>query len=190
MPRKPAVSQSGPATPTATDLARLAAQAGQAGASDDTAMAHRTATDIARALARHGASGDLPDGFTARKVTLDLPDTPRRIQASLPRVLMDPSLSPRGETAGGGSEANTAPRAGLPTSEPPAVEIQSPDDLGLLIRKARERRNQSQQNFADLAGVGRRFVSELENGKATLELGKVLKVMRAAGLSIFARNPP
>jgi y4mF family transcriptional regulator len=187
MPRKPADSLPGPATPTATDLARPAAQAG---ASEDTAMALRTATDIARAIARHGASGDLPDGFTAHKVTLDLPDTPRRIQASLPHVLMDPDLRPRNETAGGESEAKTAPRAGRSTSEPPAVEIRSPDDLGLLIRRAREKRNQSQQNFADLAGVGRRFVSELENGKATLELGKVLKVMRAAGLSIFARNPP
>lgn len=190
MPRKPAVSQSGPATPTATDLARLAAQAGQAGASDDTAMAHRTATDIARALARHGASGDLPDGFTAHKVTLDLPDTPRRIQASLPRVLMEPYRGPQDESAGVVSEPRAAPKAVLPTSELPGIEIKSPEDLGLLIRKARERRDQSQQNFADLAGVGRRFVSELENGKATLELGKVLKVMRAAGLSIFARNPP
>jgi y4mF family transcriptional regulator len=88
------------------------------------------------------------------------------------------------------SEPKTAPRASLPTSELPNIEINTPEDLGLLIRKARERRNQSQQSFADLAGVGRRFVSELENGKATLELGKVLKVMRAAGISIFARNLP
>jgi HTH-type transcriptional regulator/antitoxin HipB len=62
----------------------------------------------------------------------------------------------------------------------------SSSDLGNLVRKAREDRKLSQQSFADLAGVGRRFVSELENGKATLELGKVLKVAHAAGISLFA----
>jgi HTH-type transcriptional regulator/antitoxin HipB len=64
--------------------------------------------------------------------------------------------------------------------------VMSSSDLGNLVRKAREDRKLSQQSFADLAGVGRRFVSELENGKATLELGKVLKVAHAAGISLFA----
>jgi len=58
--------------------------------------------------------------------------------------------------------------------------ITSPADLGRLVRAARKRRDFSQQQFADLAGVGRRFLSELENGKPTLELGKVLKVAGAA----------
>ena len=188
MPRKPAETQPSPATPTATELARLTAQAG---ASNDIAKARQAATDIAKAVSHHGhgVSCDLPNSFTAPKVTLDLPDVTRMIQASLPRVLMDPYLRPRDESAAVVSEVKTAPRGGLPTNELPSIEIKSPDELGLLVRKARERRNQSQQSFADLAGVGRRFVSELENGKATLELGKVLKVMRAAGISIFAQNP-
>ena len=213
MPRKPSESQPSPATPTATELAHLAAHAGavqtsvnqratinvpvdgiekairKQTASNDLAKAHQPATDIARAVSRHGVSSDLPDSFTVPKVNLNLPDTTRIIQASLPRVLSDSYLSPQDESAGVVSEPTIAPRTDLPISELPSIEIKSPDDLGLLIRKARERRNQSQQSFADLAGVGRRFVSELENGKATLELGKVLKVMRAAGISIFARNP-
>ncbi len=44
----------------------------------------------------------------------------------------------------------------------------------------------SQQQFADLAGVGRRFLSELENGKATIELGRTLLVTAAAGVDLFA----
>jgi y4mF family transcriptional regulator len=64
--------------------------------------------------------------------------------------------------------------------------IMTSTDLGGLVKQARERRNLSQQTFADLAGVGRRFVSELENGKPTLEFDKVAKVARAAGLSLFA----
>lgn len=178
MPGKPAESHPNPATPSATELARLAAQAGAA-----QSLARPTATIT-------GPSSDPPRSVTVPKVNLNLPDTTRMIQASLPRVLTDPYLRPQDESAGVVSEPKTAPRNGLPTSELPGIEVKSPEDLGLLIRKARERRNQSQQSFADLAGVGRRFVSELENGKATLELGKVLKVMRAAGISIFARNPP
>jgi HTH-type transcriptional regulator/antitoxin HipB len=42
--------------------------------------------------------------------------------------------------------------------------------------------------FADLVGVGRRFISELENGKATLELGKVLQVASATGIDLLARR--
>ena len=46
----------------------------------------------------------------------------------------------------------------------------------------------SQANFADLAGVGRRFLSELEAGKPTLEIGKVLLVLTAAGIELVARD--
>ncbi|KJF71463.1 MULTISPECIES: type II toxin-antitoxin system Y4mF family antitoxin [unclassified Rhizobium] len=61
-------------------------------------------------------------------------------------------------------------------------------DLGRMVRRLRESRKLSQQEFADLAGVGRRFLSELENGKPTLEFEKVLQVARAAGISLFARG--
>jgi transcriptional regulator with XRE-family HTH domain len=45
----------------------------------------------------------------------------------------------------------------------------------------------SQGEFAAHAGVGRRFVSELECGKASLEFDKVLACAAAAGVDIFAR---
>ncbi len=66
--------------------------------------------------------------------------------------------------------------------------IEAASDLGRLIRIARQDMRLSQQQFADLAGVGRRFVSELENGKSTLEFGLVLQVCRAAGIDINARR--
>jgi y4mF family transcriptional regulator len=68
-----------------------------------------------------------------------------------------------------------------------AIPIASAHDLGQLVREARERRKLSQQAFADLAGVGRRFISELENGKATLEFDKVLQVASACGIDVQAR---
>ncbi|WP_332819957.1 helix-turn-helix transcriptional regulator [Sphingopyxis sp.] len=59
-------------------------------------------------------------------------------------------------------------------------------DLGALVRKARLQLGFTQQSFADLAGVGRRFVSELESGKPTLEADRVLRCCAAAGIDIFA----
>lgn len=59
-------------------------------------------------------------------------------------------------------------------------------DLGVLVRQAREALGQSQAVFASGAGVGRRFLSELESGKPTLEIGKVLAVCQAAGVLVLA----
>lgn len=69
-----------------------------------------------------------------------------------------------------------------------SAEITSASDVGLLIRAARKRMKLSQQAFADSAGVGRRFVSELESGKPTLEFDKVLRVCASAGVDLFAAD--
>lgn len=65
----------------------------------------------------------------------------------------------------------------------PAV-VRSSEQLGLAVAEARKGRGYSQQQFADLAGVGRRFVSDLENGKSTAEIGKVLQVLTALGIDM------
>jgi len=69
-----------------------------------------------------------------------------------------------------------------------SLAIRSAHDLGQLVRETREQRKLSQQAFADLVGVGRRFISELENGKATLEFDKVLQVASASGIDVLARQ--
>jgi y4mF family transcriptional regulator len=60
--------------------------------------------------------------------------------------------------------------------------------MAQLVRSAREASGKSQADFAALAGVGRRFLSELENGKPTLEIGKVLQVLSAAGIDLYVRK--
>lgn len=62
--------------------------------------------------------------------------------------------------------------------------VRSSEELGLVVARARKGRGYSQQQFADLAGVGRRFVSELENGKPSAEIGKVLQVLTALGIDM------
>ncbi len=66
--------------------------------------------------------------------------------------------------------------------------ILSPIDFGACLREARKAMGMTQQQFADAAGVGRRFVSECESGKPRLEFGKVIQVASAAGIDLLARR--
>lgn len=95
-----------------------------------------------------------------------------------------PKMTPQGSFA---QDTRVRPAHG---SETDVIPVASAQMLGALIRRAREERGLSQIKLADLAGVGRRFVSELENGKSSLEFDKVLQVAAAAGVSLIARGQP
>lgn len=69
-----------------------------------------------------------------------------------------------------------------------AVSLKSPKDLGAYVRAARKSAGLKQQELADLACVGRRFLSNLENGKATLEFGKLMKVCDLVGIDLVAKR--
>ncbi|NCO52875.1 MAG: helix-turn-helix transcriptional regulator [Deltaproteobacteria bacterium] len=66
-------------------------------------------------------------------------------------------------------------------------------DIGRVIRHKRREVGAQQETAAGLAGVGTKFLSQLENGKETAELGKVLQVLKAMGLEIYifprSQNP-
>lgn len=64
------------------------------------------------------------------------------------------------------------------------ITVKTPQDVGNLVRAARKRSGLTQQQFADLCGVGRRFLSECESGKSRLELGKVMHVLNGAGIDV------
>ncbi len=66
----------------------------------------------------------------------------------------------------------------------PFGNISSAQDLGRCVRAQRKIQGATQTEFAAMCGVGTRFISELENGKATMELGKVLQVIQCLGLQI------
>ena len=66
----------------------------------------------------------------------------------------------------------------------PHGNILSPEDIGNLVRAKRKSQAANQAEFASLCGVGVRFISELENGKSTVELGKVLQVLKCLGLEV------
>ena len=66
----------------------------------------------------------------------------------------------------------------------PYGNISTSDDLGSLIRAHRKAQLATQAEFAALCGVGVRFISDLENGKPTIQLSKVLHVLRCLGLDL------
>jgi y4mF family transcriptional regulator len=78
------------------------------------------------------------------------------------------------------------PSAPVPSDNPAksVIAISSVADIGQRVRQARLGMNMTQQRFADMAGVGRRFLIELEHGKASLEIGLVLAVCQAAGIKL------
>lgn len=57
--------------------------------------------------------------------------------------------------------------------------------LGRLIRARRKASGVTLAQAAGLAGVGIRFLSELERGKATASIGKTLHVLERFGLELY-----
>ena len=67
----------------------------------------------------------------------------------------------------------------------PYGKVGDTKQLGAAIRKKRKAIGMRQAELASLARVGVRFLSELENGKASAEVGKVLVVLRRLGLDLL-----
>jgi len=58
-------------------------------------------------------------------------------------------------------------------------------NIGAAIRKKRKEDGLTLADAAALCGVGYRFLSDLENGKPTVQMGKVLQVLTALGLDLY-----
>jgi HTH-type transcriptional regulator / antitoxin HipB len=65
---------------------------------------------------------------------------------------------------------------------PHSVRITSSAELGRALRSARRARRLRLEDVALGAGVGVRFVSELERGKPTVRLAETLRVLASLGL--------
>ena len=67
--------------------------------------------------------------------------------------------------------------------------INSSKMLGRKIRQLRREQGVTQAQLAGLANTGIRFVNDLENGKETCQLGKILRVLSTLGYDICVRSP-
>lgn len=61
--------------------------------------------------------------------------------------------------------------------------------LAEYVRQARKDSQLTQSQLAELAGVGRRLVSELENAKPTLQLQQVEQVLAVFGRQLAIAKP-
>jgi len=61
--------------------------------------------------------------------------------------------------------------------------------IGQIIRENRKRLGVTQKDLALTSGTGLRFLIDLEKGKETCQIGKVLTVLQTLGIQI-ALTPP
>jgi len=64
------------------------------------------------------------------------------------------------------------------------TKVENPKEIGHLIRQRRKEAGLTLQDAAGMAGVGVRFLSELERGKATLQIGLAMEVLQLFGLEL------
>jgi y4mF family transcriptional regulator len=61
--------------------------------------------------------------------------------------------------------------------------------IGQIIRENRKRLGVTQKDLALTSGTGLRFVIDLEKGKETCQIGKVLTVLQTLGIQIALTAP-
>ncbi len=60
--------------------------------------------------------------------------------------------------------------------------INSPADFGAALRARRKKLHYTQAYISEVTGLSVSFLSDLERGKATAELGKALRIANLLGL--------
>ena len=83
---------------------------------------------------------------------------------------------------------STAPDLPIGHSDVAEIPIRSSVELGAVIREQRKRLALTQLDLAGLGNTGNRFIVDLENGKPTVQLQKVLDLMDLLGLEVVVRS--
>lgn len=63
------------------------------------------------------------------------------------------------------------------------------EHLGTLVKQTRKSMGVTQKDLALTSGTGLRFIIELEKGKPTCQLGKVLTVLNTLGIKVTFTTP-
>lgn len=64
------------------------------------------------------------------------------------------------------------------------IPLTSVQDAGVAIRAMRKRAGIRIDDFALIAGVSKQFMTDLENGKPTVQMGKVLGLLQRMAVSV------
>ena len=76
----------------------------------------------------------------------------------------------------------------MEATEDSTAMLGSTSELGEIVRAVRKAQGLTQLDVAGLAGLSNRFVIDLERGKPTLQLQKVLDVLHLLGLEVAIRK--
>ena len=68
------------------------------------------------------------------------------------------------------------------------TRIISAEDVGKKIRARRKELGYTQADFAKAVGTGVRFISDLENGKTTVQFDKTIHVLSMAAINLYAKE--
>lgn len=69
------------------------------------------------------------------------------------------------------------------------MKITTAKNLGKIIRDTRRKAKLTQTQLAAAAGLGERFIRELEKGKPTCQIEKALLVVSMLGIKLEAQIP-
>jgi transcriptional regulator with XRE-family HTH domain len=70
------------------------------------------------------------------------------------------------------------------------IPLTSVLEAGIAIRTLRKRAGIRIDDFAQTAGVSKQFMTDLENGKATVQMGKVLQMLQRLGVKVGLELAP
>ena len=60
--------------------------------------------------------------------------------------------------------------------------------LGQIVKQQRRQAGMNQTELGMVSGTGRRFISELENGKASCQIGKAMEVLQSLGIELVLQT--
>jgi HTH-type transcriptional regulator / antitoxin HipB len=69
--------------------------------------------------------------------------------------------------------------------KPQFGHVRTVKELGILIRAFRKNQGVTLEKVSGLTNIGMRFLSELERGKETIQLGKALATLNNLGLDMI-----
>jgi y4mF family transcriptional regulator len=64
----------------------------------------------------------------------------------------------------------------------------TPEKIGEAVRNTRKKLGATQRDLALTSGTGLRFIIDLEKGKPTCQIGKVLTVLHTLGVAIELKD--
>ena len=65
------------------------------------------------------------------------------------------------------------------------ITLNNMKQLGQIIRQVRKDQGLTQEQLAATCGVGLRFIREIEQGKASCHVGKVIQVIHMLGIKLL-----